>query len=170
MIWIIINSLLKQLASIICLHTDLLNYLLMHFQLSFSTMKQYISIILNNNSQFAVRIKDVRKIIIICVHPFLEYGYDLCRVASKHSLASLDTFQKRIIRLINDSALAAPLDLLVHWRSVSLARNTSSSESRGLFTSVPRSFIFRATQRGGDQVGQMPRGPGGWLIFFLTLH
>ena len=51
--------------------------------------------------------------------PCLEYGTHLCRGASKLSLASLDTIQKRAIRLIDDSALTDSLDALAHRRNVS---------------------------------------------------
>ena len=48
--------------------------------------------------------------------PCLEYDSHLWRGASKYFLASLDTIQKRAIRLIDDSALT---DSLAHRRNVS---------------------------------------------------
>ena len=53
------------------------------------------------------------------IRPCLEYGSHLWRGASKYSLASLDTIQKRAIRLIDDSALTDSLDSLAHRRNVS---------------------------------------------------
>ena len=48
-----------------------------------------------------------------------EYGSHLWRGASKYSLASLDTIQKRAIRLIDHSALTDSLDSLAQRRNVS---------------------------------------------------
>ena len=42
------------------------------------------------------------------IRPCLEYGSHLWRGASKYSLASLDTIQKRAIRLIDDSPSPTP--------------------------------------------------------------
>ena len=53
------------------------------------------------------------------IRPGLEYGSHLWRGASKYSHASLDTIQKRAIRLIDDSALTDSLDSLAHRRNVS---------------------------------------------------
>ena len=53
------------------------------------------------------------------IRPCLEYGSHLWRGASKYSLASLDTIQKRAIRLIDNSALTDSLDSLAHRRNVS---------------------------------------------------
>ena len=53
------------------------------------------------------------------IRPCLEYGSHLWRGASKYSLTSLDTIQKRAIRLIDDSALTDSLDSLAHRRNVS---------------------------------------------------
>ena len=50
------------------------------------------------------------------IRPCLEYGSHLWRGASKYSLATLDTIQKRAIRLIDDSSLT---DSLAHRRNVS---------------------------------------------------
>ena len=43
----------------------------------------------------------------------------LWRGASKYSLATLNTIQKRAIRLIDDSSLTDSLDWLAHRRNVS---------------------------------------------------
>ena len=51
--------------------------------------------------------------------PCLEYGSHLWRGASKYSLATLDTIQKRVIKLIDDSALTDSLDSPAHRRNVS---------------------------------------------------
>ena len=48
------------------------------------------------------------------IRPCLEYGSRLWRGASKYSLATLDTIQKRSTRLIADSTLTGSLDLLFH--------------------------------------------------------
>ena len=48
------------------------------------------------------------------IRPCLEYGSHLWRGASKYSLATLDTIQKRAIRLIDDSSLT---DSLAHRRN-----------------------------------------------------
>ena len=48
------------------------------------------------------------------IRPCLEDGSHLWRGASKYSLATLDTIQKRAIRLIDDSALTDSLDSLAH--------------------------------------------------------
>ena len=53
------------------------------------------------------------------IRPCLEYGSHLWRRASEYSLATLDTIQKRAIRLIDDSALTDSLDSLAHRRNVS---------------------------------------------------
>ena len=53
------------------------------------------------------------------IHPCLEYGSHLWRGASKYSLATLDTIQKRAIRRIDDSSLTDSLDSLAHRRNVS---------------------------------------------------
>ena len=53
------------------------------------------------------------------IRPWLEYGSYLWRGASKYSLTSLDTIQKRAIRLIDDSSLTDSLDSLAHRRNVS---------------------------------------------------
>ena len=52
------------------------------------------------------------------IRPCLEYGSHLWRGASKYSLATLDTIQKRAVRLIDDSALTDSLDSLAHRRNV----------------------------------------------------
>ena len=44
------------------------------------------------------------------IRPCLEYGSHLWRGASKYSLATLDTIQKRAIRLIDDSSLTDSLE------------------------------------------------------------
>ena len=53
------------------------------------------------------------------IRPCLEYGSHLWRGASKYYLATLDTIQKRAIRLIDDSSLTDSLDSLAHRRNVS---------------------------------------------------
>ena len=53
------------------------------------------------------------------IRPCLEYGSHLWSGASKYSLATLDTIQKRAIRLIYDSALTDSLDSLAHRRNIS---------------------------------------------------
>ena len=61
----------------------------------------------------------------------LEYGSHLWRGASKYSLASVDTIQKRAIRLINDSALTDSLDSLAHRRNVSALSLTIDTTTAG---------------------------------------
>ena len=51
--------------------------------------------------------------------PCLEYGSHLWRGAPKHSLASLDAIQKRLIKLIGNSALTNSPDSLAHRRTIS---------------------------------------------------
>ena len=51
------------------------------------------------------------------IRPCLEYGSHLWRGASKYSLATRDTIQKRAIRLIDDSSLTDFLDSLAHRRN-----------------------------------------------------
>ena len=53
------------------------------------------------------------------IRPCPEYASQLWRGASKYSLATLDTIQKRGIRLIDDSSLTDSLDSLAHRRNVS---------------------------------------------------
>ena len=48
------------------------------------------------------------------IRPYLKYGSHLWRGASKYSLATLDTIQKRAIRLIDDSSLTDFLGSLAH--------------------------------------------------------
>ena len=45
------------------------------------------------------------------IRPCLEYGSHLWRGASKYSLATLDTIQKRAITLIDDSSLTEEMSL-----------------------------------------------------------
>ena len=53
------------------------------------------------------------------IRPCLENGSHLWRGASKHSLATLDSIQKRAIKLIGDPALTNSLDSLAHRRTIS---------------------------------------------------
>ena len=53
------------------------------------------------------------------IRPGLAYGSHLWRVAPKHSLATLNAIQKRLIMLIDVSTLTASLEALARRRSVS---------------------------------------------------
>ena len=79
---------------------------------------------------------------------------DLWRGASKYSLASLDTIQKRAIRLIDDSALTDSLDSLAHRRDVSALsfyyRYYHGSCSDELKSIIPPKSCFARSTRFAD--------------------
>ena len=86
--------------------------------------------------------------------PFLEYGSHLWRGASKYSLATLNTIQKRVIRLIDDSALTDSLDSPAHRRNVSALslyyRYSHSRCSDELKSVIPSKACFAGRSRFAD--------------------
>ena len=90
------------------------------------------------------------------IRPCLKYDSHLWRGASKYSLASLDTIQKRAIRLIDDSLLTDSLDSLAYRRNVSALslyyryyHGRSSDELKSVIP--PKACLARSTRFADSQ-------------------
>ena len=88
------------------------------------------------------------------IRPCLEYGSHLLRGASKHSLAILNTIQKRASRLIDVSTLTDSFDSLAHRRNVSalslLYRYYHVKSSDELKSVIPPKACFERSTRFTD--------------------